>query len=180
MDSILDQEDIKRRIVAADLAFFLVASTNYRNSYKILWYNLGAPGSPGLCACKVDILIPGVMSIPRISPGQRVSFKQRENKPLVPQVMPLLPLLLLKLQAWSDHRSALYRDKIVKQYVDVVDIEELLEICLGKMKEHLKGARVLGLPTPFVEAGKRRIAEFCLYYPATKMKWRALDHLFFG
>lgn len=179
MDSILDQEDIKRRIVAADSAFFLVASTNYRNHYKILWYNLDTSGSPGSRACKVDILVPGIMCIPGIAPRQRVSFKRGENKPPMPPGMPLLPLLFLKLQAWSDHRSSLYANVVRKQYVDAVDIEELLEVCLGKLKERLKGARVLELPASFVEAGKRRIAEFCLYYPATKTKWRALDHVFF-
>ncbi|KAF7975529.1 hypothetical protein HWV62_9353 [Athelia sp. TMB] len=179
MDSALDQEEIKRRIVAADPAFFLVASTNALNHYKILWYNLGTPGSLGLRACKIDILVPGIMSIPAISQRRFAVFKSGGKILGVPPAMPILPLILLKLQAWSDHRSSRYADKIFKQYADARDIEELLVVCLGRMKERLKGTTALKLPASFVEAGKRRIREFSLYYPNTQTQWKELERIFF-
>ena len=179
MGSTLDQEEIKRRIVAADSAFFLVSSTNALNRYKILWYSLGAPGSPRLRACKIDVLVPGVMCIPAISQKRFMMFKSGGKRLGVPPAMPILPLLLLKLQAWSDHRSSRYMDKILKQHIDARDIEELLEVCLGRLKERLKGVGALELPASFVDAGKRRIREFSLYYPNTQTQWNELERVFF-
>ena len=86
----------------------------------------------------------------------------------MPPAMPMPPLLL-KLQAWSDHRSSRYADQISKQYADARDIEKLLEVCLGRLREWLKGAGALELPAPkFVDAGKRRTREFSLHHPNTK------------
>ncbi|KAF7797993.1 hypothetical protein EIP86_009200 [Pleurotus ostreatoroseus] len=51
-------------------------------------------------------------------------------------VMPFMPLLLLKLQAWEDHRKSTRYDFQAKQYVDVRDIEKLLVIAVQR-REHI-------------------------------------------
>jgi hypothetical protein len=61
LDGGLAPERIKSHLVSVNPSFFLVPSTNPRNTYKVLWYNLSAASSylRASHACKVDILVPG-------------------------------------------------------------------------------------------------------------------------
>lgn len=166
----LEQEEIKRRIVYADPAFFLVASTNRRNTYKILWYNLHGAGRPVSRACKVDILIPGLMNIPSISHDDCPYASLNDIRI---DVLPFIPMLLLKLQGWTDHllASPLKRpDLYSKRHVDVQDIKELLQIATNR-KDLLDGVEALHLPLTFVAAGRLRIQQFCRFFPETKPQW---------
>lgn len=73
-------------------------------------------------------------------------------------LMPFIPLLLLKLQAWDDHRKSTRYDFQAKQYVDVRDIEKLLVIAV-KRKENLN-KEAEWLPQSFVQAAKERVQRF--------------------
>ena len=72
--------------------------------------------------------------------------------------MPLIPLLLLKLQGWDDHRSAARADLQQKQYVDIRDVSQLLQIAVTR-GETLQG-ELEWLPTKFVNAGRARLAKY--------------------
>ena len=91
-------------------------------TYKLLYYR---HPDDDYITIKVDILVPGILNIPSI-PTERI---HRVNK-LPP--MPFLPLLLLKLQAWHDHRASYRSDYNAKQWMDVQDIQALLPIAVRR------------------------------------------------
>lgn len=93
---------------------------------------------------------------------------QPENLP----VMPLFPLLLMKLKGWDDHRHSRRRDFLKKQHVDVKDIRELLDIALSKRNIRLYRSR--WLPRAFLNAGQSRVYDFIAKFPDTTSSWRTL------
>ncbi|KAI0325240.1 hypothetical protein GY45DRAFT_1374894 [Cubamyces sp. BRFM 1775] len=131
LTSLYEQETLKSMLVTADSSFYLVRSRNPYATYKVLWYRSTSAGaySP---SWKVDILLPGIMNIPNV-PHDRIVSKSPHHIPL----MPLIPHLLLKLQAWSDHRASHRSDQRMKQYTDVRDIDQLLDIVL-RSGEHVR------------------------------------------
>jgi len=164
------QEEIKRRLVSVDPLFFLIPSTNPRNTYKVLWYNLHPRSSFPSHACKVDILIPGILNIPAV-PKQLVTSSHIKGHGLVP-VMPFIVMLLLKLQGWSDHRGSRWVNLQIKQYVDARDINELLQMVVrdGKFDVRKEG----WLPASFVRDGKSRATAFIREYPSSSVYWKQI------
>jgi hypothetical protein len=155
------QEQIKALLVAQDPKFFLARSRNRRATYQILYYRLHSRGF-----CKVDILLPGIMDIPSV-PLSRITYTRIPGVP----VMPLLAVLLLKLQGWTDHRDSEREDFQEKQYMDVDDIRETLAILRRVYpKETLKSES--WIPPSFVNAAKWRVDEFVEAFPDTKERWR--------
>lgn len=90
--------------------------------------------------------------------------------------MPLLPLLLLKLQAWSDHSLASRTDLFNKQHQDAKDIRELLQIALNN-KGLLADAGKLKLSSVFLMAGRLRVERFARSFQDTKAQWDAIEQL---
>ncbi|KAH6865351.1 hypothetical protein BKA70DRAFT_1135374 [Coprinopsis sp. MPI-PUGE-AT-0042] len=112
-----DSEDIKHLLVRSNHRFFLVNSQRDRTAtWKVLYYRLG--GRDSKRRYKVDILVPGRLSIPRIT---RNDFPH----PRVP-VMPLLTLIVLKLRGWMDHRHDYRPWMTAKVPQDENDIEEMV------------------------------------------------------
>ena len=107
-----DTEYLKRLLTQEDGRFFLVPSRSRRARYKVLWYELPPARRGGARKCKIDILVPGGdLMIPHI-PSQNV--KRRDGLP----VKPPLPLLLIKLQGWMDHRDSDrldFQEKLLKR-----------------------------------------------------------------
>ncbi|KAG9218566.1 hypothetical protein PLEOSDRAFT_27394 [Pleurotus ostreatus PC15] len=170
------QEEIKRRLVAKDPKFILVASKNPYASYKVLWYEIPpSPSSPSSLyaasrSCKVDVLVPGIMSIPDVPRGYSVVTISGEWKGL--PLMPFIPLLMLKLQAWMDHRQADKQYLREKQHTDVRDIGELLDI--GMRRKYTLAAERAWIPASFIQAAERRIPEYLVYYPLTADEWKKI------
>jgi len=169
LNSGLAPEEIKKRLVSANPLFFLVPSTNPRNTYKVLWYNLCATSFQRLPlhACKVDILVPGIMNIPAV-PKDCIVYPVL-NGVSIPTT-PFITLLLLKLQGWADHRISRRMDLRMKQYVDVLDIYELLRAAASNAEMHLRNES--WLPKSFVAAGKLRVARFMVAHPDSGVYWR--------
>ena len=163
MSTAYDQERIKQLIIAADSTYYLVPSKNWRNTYKVLWKRI--PGRLSI-SCKVDILVPPVMNIPFVD-ASRIVWSSK-----IP-IMPLFAHLLLKLQAWQDHRDATFRrpDLRAKRYVDVKDIGELLVIAVRE-NVTLNGER--WLPKTFLGAAERRVMLYITEYPASRVAWEKL------
>lgn len=70
-----------------------------KTKYDILWYR---PAPNARWKCKIDILVPGRISITNLSDDEirRVQGDEpNKNLPLVPFMI----LILLKLRGWADH-----------------------------------------------------------------------------
>ncbi|RPD60544.1 hypothetical protein L226DRAFT_533867 [Lentinus tigrinus ALCF2SS1-7] len=161
-----DQEELKQLLVDSSGDFYLVPSRNPSATYSVLWCRLpGRGGGRGRSRkCKVDILVPGVLNIPNV-PWRRV--KMIDGLP----AMPLIPLLLLKLQGWSDHRDSHRADMQEKQYVDAEDILELLEIAVGRDQEVRQG-NLSWMPRRLIWDSEARVEEFKEEYPISAMDWQ--------
>ncbi|KAH8094710.1 hypothetical protein BXZ70DRAFT_355039 [Cristinia sonorae] len=148
-----DTEELKRILVLHSPRSFQLRPSRKRGAtYKILYYTFHSYKS-----CKVDILIPGIMNIPDI-PSRRI--------PIIDGLpaMTFMPLLLLKLQAWDDHRKSERIDYRMKQHTDARDIQELLKIARER-HEHKRDA--LWLPMSFLVAAEGRVASFISLFPSS-------------
>ena len=162
-----DTEYLKHLLTEGNENFFLVPSRNPTANYEVLWYKLPRSRRGGVRKCKVDILIPGGdLGIPYV-PSQHV--KSKDGLP----VMPSLPLLLMKLQGWTDHRDSNRPDFQEKQHVDVEDIEELLTIVCS-LGTHIESRSMMWLPDKFVSDAQDRVYDFVEEFPITVLEWEAL------
>jgi hypothetical protein len=168
LNSPYDQETIKRMLTGANPAFYTVASKTIGATYRVLWYHpLGWSLSRGIGSVKVDILLPGIMDIPSFS----ATYIDTSNSRRLPAA-PFSIVLLLKLQAWSQHRAAFKTYLNIKQYTDARDLETLVPLAAAN------GVRISEavLPSPFVEAAKNRVLEYLREYPepGTIGEWRTI------
>ncbi|KAI0649646.1 hypothetical protein C8Q79DRAFT_997735 [Trametes meyenii] len=159
------QETLKGMLVAADSKFYLVPSRKPLATYKVLWYRDTTYGS----RCKVDILLPGIMNIPNV-PHQHVVYKGPYNFPL----MPLIPHLLLKLQAWDDHQLSYRSDFLANVPTDQRDIDQLLAI-VCQSGERLRSPNLQWLPELVIAAAGTRLRKYLAHGSLqTKRQWRSL------
>ncbi|KAF5380178.1 hypothetical protein D9615_006211 [Tricholomella constricta] len=171
----MDPEDIKDLLASSNDKFYLVPSTNPRNTYQVLWFSLPSPRGRGCGrgrqgrSCKVDILIPGLLSIPNIPPRRIVYVEPFDGIPVVP----LLALLLLKLRGWTDHMEDRRRRMREKVEVDEEDIDELLQLAVEEYDGvHRNKAR--WMPRWFVREAKERVERYVEAWPDSADFWSEL------
>ncbi|KAG5636239.1 hypothetical protein H0H81_008669 [Sphagnurus paluster] len=164
------QEALKQRLVALDAGFYLIAARSPLATYKVLWYRLPVTDS----RVKVDLLFPGVMNIPVIPPTRIITpstdaYANRDKLRCAPPAL----VLLLKLQAWQDHRDAFESRFWGKQYVDADDLMALLPVVCAmgvdlrkEMEMEMLGA-LLALSLP-------RVERFMLQVPSSRAYWETL------
>ncbi|KAJ3893900.1 hypothetical protein GG344DRAFT_42325 [Lentinula edodes] len=152
------QEELKSLLVRYNSRFYLVASKDPLATYRVLWFRLTGYHR----SCKVDLLLPGTMNIPSVDPSP--SSRSAEYP-----LMPFLPLLLLKLQAWQDHGESAKLFMRDKQPTDVQDIRELLQ--LAEQKYALLKREGPYLPESFIETAKTRVRKFAQMYPWSEKQW---------
>jgi len=158
-------------LVSTDSKFFAVPSANPDATYHVLWYSLPAPRSATRC-CKVDILTPmGDLLIPNI-PVRRITYIARF--PDIP-VIPLLALLILKLQGWTDHRDDNRQFMRDKQPNDEDDINELLVLALEEYGVELQTEK--WMPRSFVRRAKQRVAQFVEDFPDSADYWNEIGFM---
>jgi len=162
-------EQLKDLLVRADSRFYTIRPKDLYATYRILWFNLLTTGGSSYSlgryhACKVDILLPGTMNIPLVPQNLVLSIRKFP-------LMPMMPLLLLKLQAWMDHGSAIKQHLRDKQPVDVLDINQLLVLAVARGVSLSTDA---WMPESFVEAAKSRVVIFGKLYPSSRQYWRKL------
>jgi hypothetical protein len=156
------QENLKRILERANSSFRTVAAKTPGATYRVLWYQ-SSPSSYYSRKCKVDLLQPGIMNIPSV-PTEAIIH--RSGLPL----MPFLPLLLLKLQAWEDHGASLKYYMREKQPTDVRDIDELLRIAVRDTT--IKIDKVAAwISDVFISEGQRRVTKYAGLYPASASSW---------
>ncbi|KAH8102674.1 hypothetical protein BXZ70DRAFT_799381 [Cristinia sonorae] len=140
------QEELKQLLVRHPSSdFYLRPSRRIGATYTIAYCSLGEERF-----CKIDVLIPGVLNIPRV-PSERIT-----NIRDLP-VLPFMALLLMKLQGWSDHRASARSDMWEKQYVDVRDINQMLGIAAVRDEDV---NRETWLPPEFLDAARARVGRF--------------------
>lgn len=165
-----DPEDIKDILVYSNDKFYLVPSTNPRNTYRVLWFSLPASrGQPR--ACKVDVLVPGLLSIPNVPLNYLERIEPFQDIP----VMPFLALLLLKLRGWTDHLADSRRRMQERTTVDEEDIDELLELAVEEYGAHLDNDT--WMPAWFVEEAEERVELYVEAWPDSAVYWSELGFL---
>ncbi|TFK18598.1 hypothetical protein FA15DRAFT_675147 [Coprinopsis marcescibilis] len=118
--------------------------------------------------CKVDVVLPGPMNLPYLSEGQ---VNEVEGLPVVP----VLVLLLHKLQGWEDRLKSAEMHKFRQHIANVEDIKDLLGR-VGEMPVKMfrpwSERELLG--EGFVDASKARVKRFCARFPETAIHWEGL------
>ncbi|KAJ3747757.1 hypothetical protein DFH05DRAFT_1458041 [Lentinula detonsa] len=162
-----DTEELKQILVDADERFYLVASRNPDATYQVLYFKLGPRRS-----CKVDILTTGnstSLDIPRVPDSQIHYIHPYNDLP----VMPLLALLLLKLQGWIDHRHSLKAYEQAKVRQDVADVREMLKIAIEE-EVHINDHESEWMPHWFVEQMMDKVHEYINKFPGSRSDWESL------
>ncbi|KAF9008329.1 hypothetical protein BDQ17DRAFT_1237020 [Cyathus striatus] len=163
-----EQEELKNMLVETDKDFYLVPSKDPHATFEVLWYSL-PERRPGINhACKVDILIPGIMSLPHIPLEEIVFTPPADDIPL----MPYIPLLLMKLKGWIDHGAdprLHVRDKLRQ---DERDVFELLKLAVEDFGVHLRTEE--WIPKDFLEEFNGYIRQYIPEHPDTVPYWEAL------
>ncbi|KAI0752464.1 hypothetical protein C8Q80DRAFT_455343 [Daedaleopsis nitida] len=117
-----DAEALKRLLMHGDTNFFLLPSRAPRATHKVLWYQFRMRGAAHHRKCKVDVLLPGGMTSLHVPLVPKAHVATINGLP----VMPLFPLLLLRLQGWEHHRVSRRADFRAKMPADVAAVEALL------------------------------------------------------
>ncbi|KAJ7157289.1 hypothetical protein C8R46DRAFT_423136 [Mycena filopes] len=146
--------------------FYLKNARDPAATYRILWFR--HPSSRR--ETKVDILVPGAMSLPFIPiPRIRWAF----GLPLAPFSF----ILLHKLKGWADHRDAPETFKRVRQSTDAADVRRLLDIRVEM--QTLQGVAAWWTDQELFDATLQedsvvRVREYCVEFPGRAEAWRSL------
>ncbi|KAI0347956.1 hypothetical protein BDW22DRAFT_36981 [Trametopsis cervina] len=166
LTSVYDPERLKELLVQRDSTFYLRPARTFGATYKVLWARLVPYAYQPYNSCKVDILVPGIMNIPDVPTKHILSI---DDYP----VMPMIPLLLLKLQAWEDHRNAVKDYLRDKQWQDVRDINEMLDIA-ARRGDKIKDVSDW-VPQDFIAAATPRVSKFLeQVYLSQPELWKAI------
>ncbi|KAJ7084740.1 hypothetical protein C8R43DRAFT_317414 [Mycena crocata] len=163
----VDAEMLKRIIVAAaPRLFYLKNARDPAATYKILWFRQPSHRRES----KVDILVPGPMSLPVI-PLPRIRWIA--GFPLAPFSF----ILLHKLKGWSDHRDAPEGFKRARQSTDAADVRRLLDL-VNEMRP-LEDLPSWWTDPELFDAELQadsivRVKQYCVEFPGRTERWRAL------
>ncbi|KEP48128.1 PTCB-BRCT domain protein [Rhizoctonia solani 123E] len=157
LDTTSTQEQIKQILVNANSKFYLIPARDPSATYKVLWYRT----TLGI-RVKVDLLQPGIMSIPDFSPDL-IQYKRYLTHRI--PVAPFGLVLLLKLQAWEQHQQSSEYRYHTKHYTDAQDINRLLPLAITA------GITCDYLPSDFRREARRRIRSYVQSHPSSKEHW---------
>ncbi|KAJ7146311.1 hypothetical protein C8R44DRAFT_600897 [Mycena epipterygia] len=160
-------EEIKDFLVSSDSNFFLAPSEkNPLATYRVLWYTLpSATATDPPMKCRVDIFIPGVISLPFV-PTEFITYSSSG----LPS-MPLLSALLHKVLAWIAHGEAGRTDK---QRNDLTDISGLLAVVETQL-DSILSADKSWYPDWFVSASFSGVARYVEEFPESARLWKTLE-----
>jgi hypothetical protein len=177
------QEELKALIVRTrPQDFYLKDPKNVDDTYKILIFR----PSPSIDypvrsqediirsadpECKVDILVPGTMHLPRLG---TTYIQWVDQTPLVPFSL----LLVHKLQGWDDNRNAEDNFRRSRQHKDAKDGKKLLG--LKDLMEALSQSGSEGwadtelFSVEFQALTKERVKSYARAFPSSAKHWRSL------
>lgn len=166
----VDEEWLKEEFVQRDKNFYRVDSVKPEATYTVLWYEL-----PDERKCKVDLLHFGVMGIPGMPPD--IAYYVRSPGYRKIPLLPLIPLLFLKLIGWRKRAKSILRHWRMKVPNDEKDILNLLEIAIRNPDiGHLSS--VPWITATFKQRARLQISRFVQKYPDSIAKWRAIGFRF--
>jgi len=157
------QEELKRRVVAANPSFYLVDARTPGATYRVLWYRTSLYGR----RLKVDLLFPGIMNIPSV-PISEIDYPE-PGRPCAPFAV----VFLLKLQAWVQHRDSEELRFRLKANTDALDLRTMLPIAREKGFS-IRRTNSACLPSSFVAPVASRVRRFVQEWPETRHGWRSL------
>ncbi|KAF9471687.1 hypothetical protein BDN70DRAFT_887823 [Pholiota conissans] len=188
----LTAAELKELVINSDPRhFYLKLPRDPAAEYRILWYRQEYKGPE----CKVDILVPGSVNLPRL-PRHRVMFLSpraehdddtlngEESRIVGGAVIPVVPFALLlahKLQGWDDHRRAEESHYKEKQHQDAADVRRLLGL-RREMKLVMDARRSLCnvwndkdlFSEDFERLTYLRVKIYCAAFPDREAEWRSL------
>lgn len=156
-------EEHKEFLVKENDQFYLLPSRkpNAPCRYRVLWYKT-TRGS----RVKIDVLQPGVMSVPDFMPSDIIWEPVPRHRLKIPMA-PLGIVLLLKLLGWDEHRLSNIKRYNIKRYADADHIRGLLKLGLELVDYDY-------LPPEFLWKAQKRVYTFVYRYPHTKLLWHNL------
>ncbi|KAG6835357.1 hypothetical protein H0H93_002209 [Arthromyces matolae] len=168
-DTSMTQEEIKEKIIQHQPDyFFLHSARDPSATYRILHYRPTPDiSSASKSIVKVDILLPGIMHLPFLTP---TDITIRSGLPIIPYPV----LLLQKLQAWDDHRLSeeeRYRKKLP---VDAKDVIWLLAPSNWEKMGPASWNDRRFFEEGFEKLSRARVIAFCMAYPTTSELWSRL------
>ncbi|TFK18599.1 hypothetical protein FA15DRAFT_603011, partial [Coprinopsis marcescibilis] len=168
----VDEAFVKQGMVDRNSQFYTRAAVDPAATYRVLFSNIPQhavlPPNFRRRICKVDVLLPGVMSLPYLNERQ---VNEVEGLPVVP----VLILLLQKLQGWDDHLKCMVPHKFWKHNVDAEDIKDLLgRVGEMPMRMFRPWSEKKLLSAEFVNASEARVKRFCAKFPETADLWEGL------
>ena len=171
----MSQEELKRLVQRTHPYLRLERSANPDADFRILFFNLDKITGPrGFFTgnkCKIDVLIPGLLHLPRLSGTQ---ITQLGGLPVVPFSV----LLLQKLQGWDDHRKLRWSEpkKYAKASTDARDLQQLLT--LDRHLTPLRISRPWNDPSlfgdEFRDLSRQRVRDFCTIFPTCRQDFNLL------
>ena len=187
-----DQEELKRRMVAYNAAFFTVAAVTPGATYRVLKYCEDPATRAILTAGKKPAKVKGIKPVVVIKIDVLIA-NESLNIPGVPAnrirtvgslpMCPLSHLVLLRLQGWDDRRTAELAHHRAKGQRDVIDLaNRLLPYASAFDWTYVAGSMLAAagtmmadadayLPAEFMQTSRRRIRDFCMDYPETMAMW---------
>ncbi|CAE6448123.1 unnamed protein product [Rhizoctonia solani] len=157
LDTVSSQEQLKQILTQANSKFYLIPARDSSATYKVLWYQT----TMGI-RVKVDLLQPGIMSIPDFSPDL-IQYRQYLTHRI--PVAPFGLVLLLKLQAWEQHQQSSELRYYTKHHTDAQDINYLLPQATSA------GVTCDYLPSDFRREARRRVRAYVKSHPSSKEHW---------
>ncbi|KAF4575386.1 hypothetical protein EYR40_004869 [Pleurotus pulmonarius] len=164
----VDREELKETFVQRNKHFFKVASKNPRATYTVLWYELSDERN-----CKVDLLGLGDMRLPDIPRYAPYYVPGYHEIPL----LPLIPLLFLKLIGWSNRAKSKLPHWRRKVPNDEDDIQRLLDIAIRR-PDIGRLSSVPWITDAFRRRARARIDRFVQMYPDSMASWRVIGFRF--
>ncbi|CAA7263428.1 unnamed protein product [Cyclocybe aegerita] len=169
-ESMMTQESLKEAIVANDSQFFLKDAKDPQATYRVLYFQVDEDFAPKRTfrsnRCKVDILIPGTMHLPALSPDM---IQVRNTLPVIPYSL----LLLHKVQAWDDHRKM--TDEPHKYEKHTIDAKDVLNLLKSEHVVPLRQNRPWADRTLFSEEfyglSRQRVREFYVAHPRSMQEF---------
>ncbi len=166
----VDAEWLKEIFVQRDKNFYRVNSVKPEATYTVLWYELSDERK-----CKVDLLHFGVMGIPCMPPG--IAYYVRSPGYRKIPLLPLIPLLFLKLIGWRKRARSILRYWRKKVPNDEEDILNLLDIAISR-PDIGRLSSVPWVTTAFRRRARRPVGLFVQKYPDSIVKWRVIGFRF--
>ena len=161
-----DAERVKEAIEDADERFYTQSSRFTSKTHRKLFFRLPGYSFDERRVLKVDILVPPTVGIPWVYPS---SIDVINNIP----VMPIFPLLVLKIRGWWFHRRSRRPDFRVKEPGDVEDIRCLLTQA-GYEGINLYNERDTW-DCYFIEVAENTVRRLLEYYPNLVEGFETLD-----